>query len=227
MIENEGIIRRLMLFFKVKKKTDLANKLGIDVSTLSSWIRRSSLNYDTILAKVKGIDLHWLFTGKGDMMYYTRHTNTIKDEIEVENFISTKAFAQGKNNPVVLIPQKVYAGYLSGFSEDTHDELPIIHFMNYKDGNRYRFFEISGDSMETLIQSGDYVLSERISHLKEIKEGAIYIVCTADGLVCKRIEIDKKNIILHSENKNYSTKVIPKEDVKELWKVIWVHKKVK
>ncbi|MCU0391700.1 MAG: helix-turn-helix domain-containing protein [Thermoflexibacter sp.] len=225
MIDKKGLIVRLKKILKAKTNAELAAKLGLEASAISNWIKRKKFNYSIIFNKIQGIDLHWLLTGKGDMVY-SRVPLRTRNHASIENFISTEEFLKRENRPVILIPEKVYAGYLSDFSTERHYQLPIVDFMDYKDGNRYRSFEISGDSMEDMIQAGDYVLGEKLSNLNEINEKAIYVICTYEGLVCKCVETDKNNLILRSINQKYTDKIIQKEDVRELWRVIWIHRKV-
>ena len=219
----ENILQRLKQFLNVQTDSQLAQKLGVDPSTLSSWKSRKSLNYGLIFHKTSHINYHWLLTGEGESTPSMSENQCA--------FISTQDFvqiqAQGSTLPAILIPEKAYAGYLAGFSNEAVQELPVMQFMHYKDGNRYRFFEVDGDSMETLIQSGDYVLCEKVENLCAIKEGVIYLFMTQEGILCKRVEIAKKHILLHSDNKNYAPKSLKKEEISEIWEVVWVHRKIK
>ncbi|MDX6190206.1 helix-turn-helix domain-containing protein [Flavobacterium sp. Fl-318] len=62
------IINEIKKHLGFKKDIDFASYLGINQSTLSSWHKRGSINYELIITKCKDIDANWLLTGKGQML---------------------------------------------------------------------------------------------------------------------------------------------------------------
>ncbi len=226
-MNTESIIEKLKKHLNIEKDIDLANFLGVKQSTLATWKRRGTPNLKLILSKCNDIDFNKLLKDEysGVNMHQKQAVEEQKrciNEAEIVEIMS-----KGGNTPIILIPEKASAGYGKGFGNDLHREYRIMQFMDYKNGNQYRCFEISGDSMEPTIQSGDYVLCERIEQQAELKEGIVYILCFKDTILCKRLEISKGQLILHSENQKYSPKPIEKQEVTEIWKVIWVHRELK
>jgi phage repressor protein C with HTH and peptisase S24 domain len=226
-----AIIEKLKKHFNIQKEVDLAKSLGIKQSTLATWKMRGTVNLKTILSKCIDIDLNWLL--KDSDITNTKYFS-LQDKqasyISEQEIIET--IAKNERIPVLLIPEKASAGYSKGFGNDLHRKYRIMQFMDYKNGYQYRCFEIQGDSMEntnspTSIQSGDYVLGERIEDRQALKDGIVYILCTHEGIVCKRLEIKEEKLILHSENKRYLPKTIDNQQVREFWKVIWVHRELK
>lgn len=66
----ELFLNRLKSAFNFTQNNELAAFLDVKPQVLSNWKERKSINYEVILTKCvsKGINLHWLFTGEGDML---------------------------------------------------------------------------------------------------------------------------------------------------------------
>ena len=210
------ILIRLKNHLGISKNTELAEKLGVGLSTISSWKKRKKINYEMLIEKITNIDYNWLFYGEKYKPY--------PKDISMTIFLSNQA--KGLAIPIILVPQKAEAGYLSGFSQVINETLPIFNFKDYTDGHRYRAFEITGDSMEDVLFSGDCVFCEK-RDTNTIKNKSISIIQTKEGLLCKYLEIKEDKIILHSKNKKYIPKILQKEDIIEIWKVISIHRELK
>lgn len=216
MFDAKNIIKRLKHYLNIESNEALAEKLGVDKSTISSWKSRNTIKLPLIIKKVEGIDYNWLINGE--------------KYLPTPNYIDTKDFIKKRDKnltiPVILIPEKAKAGYLSDFSTDSVAELPIFTFKDYKNGHKYRAFEIEGDSMETTLYAQDIILCEKIEHTQYLKPHEIYILHTMDGLLCKRFEKqDDTKFIFQSDNvNNYSKTIINSEDIMELWKVVSLHR---
>jgi len=61
------VLNRLMLYFQVNKKSELADKLGVGAPTISNWITRNTIDWQIVFTKCEGINLNWLVFGKGQM----------------------------------------------------------------------------------------------------------------------------------------------------------------
>ncbi|KAA9291238.1 XRE family transcriptional regulator [Aerococcus urinae] len=78
--------------------------------------------------------------------------------------------------------------------------------------------EITGDSMQPLIQKGDEVY---IRHQPTVENGEVAIVRIADeGVTCKRVYTNEDGIILRSENPKYDDMHLEANQVTILGKVI-------
>lgn len=62
------ILDSIRHYLKVNSDADLANFLGVKPSTVSSWRKRNSLDFELIYAKCNEIDANWLLSGKGQML---------------------------------------------------------------------------------------------------------------------------------------------------------------
>ncbi|MBS1650825.1 MAG: LexA family transcriptional regulator [Bacteroidetes bacterium] len=122
---------------------------------------------------------------------------------------------------VELIPLKAQAGYLKGYSDpDYIERLPKMSLPFLPTG-KHRAFPIKGDSMPP-IREGSFVIAKYLEKIDDLKLGKTYIVITKDdGLSYKRImNLTKKEIELHSDNKQYQPYKVKTEDVLELWEYV-------
>lgn len=55
-------------YYAEGKPTAFAKFLGVAPSTISSWIKRDTLDYDLLFAKCEGLSPLWLLSGEGDMI---------------------------------------------------------------------------------------------------------------------------------------------------------------
>lgn len=121
---------------------------------------------------------------------------------------------------IEFVPQKAAAGYTNGFSDTEYlSNLPHIH-LPMADYGTHRAFEIHGDSMLP-IESGSTIIGKYVEDWLNIRDNATYVVVTkTEGIVYKRVKNlikDKKELILQSDNKNYSTYCARVEDILEVW----------
>lgn len=120
---------------------------------------------------------------------------------------------------IELVDTKAEAGYLDSFQNPEYiRDLPKIQFPNIPSGT-YRGFEIQGDSMLP-VEPGSVIIASYIENLKSIKDGKTYIVISKrDGLVYKRVKLDKKNnqLLLSSDNEVFLPYELPLDQVGEIW----------
>lgn len=63
----EKIIKSVVEHYKLRNEADLAARLGVPHSTLSSWKTRGSVNADKLCAIFNDLRRDWLRTGEGPM----------------------------------------------------------------------------------------------------------------------------------------------------------------
>lgn len=68
ILDVNEILDDIRHYLKVNSDAELANFLGVKPSTVSSWRKRNSLDFELIYAKCNNIDANWLLTGKGEML---------------------------------------------------------------------------------------------------------------------------------------------------------------
>ena len=161
-----------------------------------------------------------------------------KSKLDLENKLASD-YTKGSNLRIVstvvdnedkelitTVPIQASAGYTNGYSDPTyieelpHFSLPLVELSKER---TYRVFQIKGDSMEPL-KSGSYIICEYLANWEEIIDNKAYILISKDeGIVYKRLVNKVKEageIILKSDNPEYSPYSINAEDVFEIWKAL-------
>lgn len=120
---------------------------------------------------------------------------------------------------IELVATKAEAGYLENFQDPEYiKDLPKIHFPNIPQGT-FRGFEINGDSMLPM-ESGSVVICSYIEHFDAIKNNKTYVIASKqDGLVYKRVMMDKdtQRLTLISDNEVYPPYTLDFDEVAEIW----------
>lgn len=120
---------------------------------------------------------------------------------------------------IELVDARAEAGYLESFQDPEYiRELPKLHIPQLPQGS-FRAFEIRGESMLPL-EPGSIVICEYVEKLSEIKNNKTYVIAThMDGLVYKRLLInkDKNALIAQSDNPNFAPYQIEFKDIAEIW----------
>ena len=57
-----------MAYFQINTGGELAEKLGVAPSTISTWKVRNTIDYELLFAKCESVNLNWLITGEGEML---------------------------------------------------------------------------------------------------------------------------------------------------------------
>lgn len=73
--------------------------------------------------------------------------------------------------------------------------------------------EVSGDSMEPTLRSGDTIACEWLHDSTEFVHNRIYVLDTADGAVVKRVERKGNTLHCHSDNSEYPDFDVPADIV--------------
>jgi phage repressor protein C with HTH and peptisase S24 domain len=127
---------------------------------------------------------------------------------------------------ISVVPIKAAAGYLNGHADSEYlEELPYFCLpLNEISTNKsYRVFQIRGDSMLP-VNSGSYIIAEYLENWKNLKDDKCYILITKDeGIVYKRIKnkiFESNEIILNSDNPDYTAYSVDINSVFEIWRAI-------
>lgn len=175
-----------------------------------------------ISAKYPMLNIDWIKTGNGNML-----VNELNSD------------AGGDIAFVPLVPQRAYAGYLSGYMDDVYiSALPTIPIV--KEGkDKYIAFEVSGNSMDDgssrAYQDGDIVICKicpdyMIKNNNIHYDGREFIVVHKEGILLKQItQMDLINgrITLHSFNPTYRDLDLNLGDVRQILNVEYQQKKKK
>lgn len=125
---------------------------------------------------------------------------------------------------ISLVPISARAGYSSGIVSPSYIKelpkfsLPLDEIANFE---TYRVFQISGQSMNPVFNSGDYLITKYVENWRSIIDESIYIVIThSDGILLKKVV--KKDAVLNmiSENKHFEPFDILVGEVIEIWEPV-------
>lgn len=130
------------------------------------------------------------------------------------------------NDNIVLVPQKLQAGYLQGYNNARFiEKLPSFRMPGLNNGV-FRMFEIEGNSMFPTLPGGSYVVGQFVENwIRDIKDNRVYAIISnevEDGLIKRCINKIKKynNLICKSDNRrNFPTQNINPESIKEVWEI--------
>lgn len=177
------------------------------------------------------VNANYILTGSGSMLI--KEDKELADKKNDAKPISTEILIQ-----VPLVNQYAYAGYLSGYQNETYmDSLPTIPFIADHEANgKYIAFEVKGDSMndgtEESYLEGDKLLCREIPqylwadsklHIRKWD----FVIVHEDGILVKRIidhDVQNKTITVHSLNDFYPDKVISLADVRQIFNVVEIQR---
>lgn len=187
--------------------------------------------------KFDDLNLNWYITGKGNMILGTKNSNLDIDVItdlqerstsEIVTSLTPAVVTVDSHNTdnIVLVPQKLQAGYLVGYNNPTFiAKLPAYRMPGLNNGI-FRMFEVTGNSMFPTLPAKSFVVGQFVENwLTGIKDGQVYAVISneiEDGLIKRCInKIEKyNNLICKSDNrKNFPTQNIDPQSIKEIWEI--------
>ncbi|MCB0402672.1 MAG: helix-turn-helix domain-containing protein, partial [Flavobacteriales bacterium] len=124
------------------------------------------------------------------------------------------------NDQVEVVTVKASAGYLNGYADPEYIEMLPLMNLPFRIVGKHRAFPIKGDSMPPL-REGSYVIGKFLESVSEVRNGSTYILITRnEGIVYKRVYLNKGNLELHSDNKVYHPYTIHPSEVIELWEFV-------
>ena len=134
---------------------------------------------------------------------------------------------ENQQERIIHVPFPAQAGY-GGQLHDPHymKNLPNYTLPDpYFRTGTFRSFDISGDSMEPILYEGDRVVCSYVDRnywRHDLRDNYVYVVITHSDVVVKRIQnnISKDGTItLISDNDYFQDRIIPIDDVIEMWLV--------
>ncbi|MEZ5018373.1 MAG: S24 family peptidase [Flavipsychrobacter sp.] len=203
----------------------LAEALGIPRSTLYYNFKKEKLDETIKLraAKAMGITTDQLFGGayNNPAEHYQHSTHTTGDELRLQ-----KALGLNVENGLSVVPIMAQAGYSKHYLDPKFvDELEVMNIPNmpYR-GDKYRVFEVSGDSMEPTLKEGFHVVGESVEpeYWNSTAQFYIYVVVTEDRIMVKRLYRKEGNeiFVCISDNEEfYPQFALHRSEIKELWLV--------
>lgn len=176
------------------------------------------------------VNAEYIITGRGSM--FNQEQEAVVDKKVLSN--DAKPINADITIYVPLVNQYAYAGYLSGYQNNTYmDSLPTIPFMtDHEMRGNYIAFEVKGDSMnngtEESYLEGDRLFCREIpQHLWVDSKLHIrkwdFVIVHEDGILVKRIidhDVQNHTITVHSLNDFYPDKVIDLAEVRQIFNVV-------
>ncbi len=136
------------------------------------------------------------------------------------------AVDEHENERIVHIPVSAKAGYLDQFNDEQYLQNLISYNLpwDYFNHGTMRSFDVEGDSMEPILQSGEIVICSNVDDpglwQSNIKSGYVYVIVTQNDIVVKRVInrlAQDKVLELVSDNSNYPPIIVKAEEIKEIW----------
>jgi phage repressor protein C with HTH and peptisase S24 domain len=145
---------------------------------------------------------------------------------EVTDYRQQRLNQKNKYMPfmVPLVPVKAQAGYVRAIEQeifvDTLEQYSLPPGVN-PHGAVWRYWEIEGESMQPVFNSGDYILTSLVPQMdwENLRNFYLYVVVTVDKILFKRLYCkNEREWVLISENEEHSPQqLLLVEDVKEVW----------
>ena len=147
---------------------------------------------------------------------------TISELQKIEKFIG-KSLVEIENPTSNLVDMDYYPDVFAScglgeivFSEEKENvELPAPLIFGYSKSKKYSMICAKGDSMTPFINDGDRLIVEHINN-NEIIDNKIYVFCYKNDIFVKRLSKNFDELIIKSDNPNYSTKTVKSEDLNEV-----------
>lgn len=195
-------------------QSEFAELLGESQSTADMERGKTKLSGKVVMVLLKKFDINplWLF-GESHKKYLKAYN--------LDPLPQTITVNEDGHENILLVSQKAAAGYAVNMHDSSYlQNLPAFGFpLPVFRNASFRGFEITGDSMIPLVQSGDWVLAKAVSSLDEIVNDHIYVVVETDNIRLKKVELLEKErkARLISLNPEYMPTTIPVENIVEMW----------
>lgn len=192
------IIERLKKSLKIKTDIELSEFLNIRPNTISTWKKRNSVDYDSIIAicELYEIDLNQIFLDRTETASYSATTALVCREMQ---------FQYSKEDDVSALV----------------DILPKYNFP-FVTAEKSRAFQVTSNNMFPVIDENTFVICEQIE-IDSVADNSIVVLVSAEkGLFINRIvknEQKKGQYFLKSENDFFREITIDKKEIKEIWNV--------
>lgn len=205
--------------------SEFARKLDLPKSSISRYFNKSRqlpINKINIFADTLGVSSEYLLGIKisnNDLLDIYNKLDS-KRQSKVYEFASHQLDEQNgiqEEKVVYLVRGRQSAAGSMIHVDDVDAEMGVLPSSIVPNGAN-ELVQITGDSMEPLIKKGSEVY---LRYQPTVEDGEIAIVrIEDDGVTCKYLYRDGKNVILKSENPEYEDIVVDAEKVSVIGKVL-------
>lgn len=206
--------------------SEFARQLDLPKSSISRYFNKSRqlpINKINIFADTLGVSSEYLLGIKisnNDLLVDIYNKLDLKRQSKVYEFASRQLDEQNgieEEKVVYLVRGRQSAAGSMIHVDDVDAEMGVLPSSIVPNGAN-ELVRITGDSMEPLIKKGSEVY---LRYQPIVEDGEIAIVRVEDeGVTCKYLFRDGKNIILKSENSKYDDIVVDAEKVSVIGKVL-------
>lgn len=205
--------------------SEFARKLDLPKSSISRYFNKSRqlpINKINIFADTLGVSSEYLLGIKisnNDLLDIYNKLDS-KRQAKVYNFASHQLDEQNgiqEEKVVYLVRGRQSAAGSMIHVDDVDAEMGVLPSSIVPNGAN-ELVRITGDSMEPLIKKGSEVY---LRYQPTVEDGEVAIVRVEDdGVTCKYLYRDGKNVILKSENPKYEDMIVDAEKVSVIGKVL-------
>lgn len=211
--------------------SEFARKLDLPKSSISRYFNKSRqlpLNKINLFSDVLGVSSEYLLgiqTNKSekqtqnDLLKVYNRLNEDRQNNVYKFAINQLNEQRGKSNDKVayIVRGRQSAAGSMIHVDDVDAEMGVLPSSIVPNGAN-ELVQITGDSMEPIIKKGSEVY---LRYQPTVEDGEIAIVrIEDDGVTCKYLYRDGKNVILKSENPEYEDIVVAAEKVSVIGKVL-------
>ena len=205
--------------------SEFARKLDLPKSSISRYFNKSRqlpINKINIFADTLGVSSEYLLGIKisnNDLLDIYNKLDS-KRQSKVYDFASHQLDEQNgiqEEKVVYLVRGRQSAAGSMIHVDDVDAEMGVLPSSIVPNGAN-ELVRITGDSMEPLIKKGSEVY---LRYQPTVEDGEVAIVRVEDeGVTCKYLYRDGKNVILKSENPKYEDLIVDAEKVSVIGKVL-------
>ena len=177
------------------------------------------LSHDVVKKTCKLFDVNLAFLKSGDGTMFN------EQDLRTDLRILTIVTDVHNEERIVHVPVPAQAGYVSELADPVfYSELPTYSLPDFRfSQGTHRSFDVSGDSMEPVLEDGDIVVCsylEPSQWIHGIKDDHVYVLVTSTDVVVKRVKNlirQKRSLQLISDNESYRPYHLPVENIREVW----------
>ncbi len=191
-----NVIDRLKKALKIKTDIELSEFLNIKPNTISTWKKRDSVDFDSIISicELYELDLNEIFLNKKKTSNYSADTPLVSREVQ---------FQYVRENDI--------ASFL--------EILPKYSFP-FINSEETRAFQVISNNMFPFIEENSYVVCEKIEPSAVENLSMVVAISKQKGLFLNRIsksESEEDAFILSSENDFFNEVILKTAEISELW----------
>lgn len=191
------VIDRLKTLLKISTDIELSAFLNVKPNTVSTWKKRNSLDYESIISicELYELDLNKVFLDK-------------KSE-------------QSASNNTPLIMREVQYQYVSSNDMSLLEILPKYNFPFLTNSNS-RAFQVQSNNMFPVIEENSFVLCDFIDVNDIVNDTLVVVISRTKGLFINKVSTIPENenvLILSNENDFYNDIILNKSEITEVWKI--------